>query len=203
MEQEQPFASTVPQTPRNAHRSQLTTPVRAERDQSIASTVSPSRTPRIVGRSQPTMSFRVEQEWPEEPQPSRTPRIAGRSQPTMPFRVEQEWPEEPQPWPAPIHQTMGPVRHAEEAQVYRRICTISGSFVRNEYEISPMSISSLLGSAVDEYLWAQGFEQGSVDIIRSTYERSPNRRGFIKHLSGAGMVAAEAEYLHKIITRAL
>ena len=75
--------------------------------------------------------------------------------------------------------------------------------VHDETEVTPMSISSLLGNAADEYLWAHGYQPRSVDLIQQKYEQSNSVEDFSAALAAAGMAAAEARYLYKLITQQL
>ena len=79
---------------------------------------------------------------------------------------------------------------------------ISG-IVRDEMEVTPMlmPISSMLGNAADEYLWAHGYQPRSVHLIQQKYERSNSAEDFIAALAAAGMAAAEARYLYNLITQ--
>jgi len=67
-------------------------------------------------------------------------------------------------------------------------------------EVTPMSIS-LLGNAADEYLWAHGYLQKTVDLIQWEYEQSYDMEDFVNALAKTGMAVAEAQYLYKLISR--
>jgi hypothetical protein len=66
-----------------------------------------------------------------------------------------------------------------------------------------MSVSSLLGNAANEYLWSHGYQQRSVELIQQNYEQSNSAEDFVEVLAAAGMAAAEAHYIYKLITRRL
>ena len=84
--------------------------------------------------------------------------------------------------------------------IHRHIRTVSG-VVRDEVEITPISISSLLGNAADEYLWAHGYQQRTVDLIQQKYEQTNTTEEFVEVLAAAGMAVAEAHYLYRLITQ--
>jgi hypothetical protein len=50
----------------------------------------------------------------------------------------------------------------------------------------------MLGTAADEYLWAHGYQPGSVRLIREMYERATEMSNFVDELTAAGLAVTEA-----------
>lgn len=88
--------------------------------------------------------------------------------------------------------------------MFRQIRTLTGEIIEHEFEATSMPTStSLLGRAADEYIWVQGFAQGSASLIRHAYRRSNSEGDFVHHLSKEGMAVVEARYLYNLITQHL
>lgn len=57
----------------------------------------------------------------------------------------------------------------------------------------------MLGCTADDYLWAHGYEPGSIRIIQQEYERADEVNDFVDNLAAAGMAVTEARYLYALI----
>ena len=72
------------------------------------------------------------------------------------------------------------------------------------YETKPTTRanrSSSLGPAADDYLWAHGYQRGSVRLIREVYEKSGGMNDFVDELAGAGLAITEARYIFSLIDK--
>lgn len=90
----------------------------------------------------------------------------------------------------------------EHQVVFRQLCDLSGV---TGYEFSPTiqtNARSVLGVAADDYLWAHGYQQGSVNLIKRIYERTGRMDTFADQLSMEGVPVAEARYIYSLIQQA-
>jgi hypothetical protein len=60
---------------------------------------------------------------------------------------------------------------------------------------------SMLGTAADDYLWAHGYQPGSVRLIREMYERAAGMSDFVDALTVAGLAMTEARYIFSLINK--
>lgn len=57
----------------------------------------------------------------------------------------------------------------------------------------------MLSPAADYYLWAHGYQPGSIRLIQDMYERAENMDCFIDELAKAGVPVAEGQYIFTLI----
>ena len=68
---------------------------------------------------------------------------------------------------------------------------------------STMSVNMVLGPAADNYLWAHGYQPGSIQLIQRSYERATDMESFVNQLADAGVPIAEGHYVFSLIHEAL
>jgi hypothetical protein len=62
-------------------------------------------------------------------------------------------------------------------------------------------VTSALGAAADNYLYAHGYLPGTVRLIQQIFEAAPTKDAFVKNLAEQGIPVAEVIYLHSLIVR--
>ena len=62
-----------------------------------------------------------------------------------------------------------------------------------------MNVHSALGPAVNHYLWAHGYQPGSIRLIQDIYERADDVDSFVDQLADAGVPIAEGRYISSLI----
>jgi len=62
-----------------------------------------------------------------------------------------------------------------------------------------MTINSALNPAVGRYLWAHGYQPGSIRLIQNMYERANDMDSFVDELADAGIPVTEGQYIFTLI----
>lgn len=62
-----------------------------------------------------------------------------------------------------------------------------------------MATSSALNPAANNYLWAHGYQPGSIRLIQDMYERARDMSAFVNDLAHAGVPIAEGRYIFSLI----
>ena len=88
---------------------------------------------------------------------------------------------------------------ATREHVFRYVRNLSG-VVGHELTPSTMTtMSSALNPAINHYLWAHGYQPGSIQLIQEIYERARDMSAFVDDLAGAGIPIAEGRYIYSLI----
>ena len=85
--------------------------------------------------------------------------------------------------------------------VFHRIQNLAG-FTGIEYSPSPMNVTTLLGPQANHYLWVQGSEPRSIQLIEATYQRAVDMGAFALDLAGSGLAVAKGRYMFSVISGA-
>lgn len=83
-------------------------------------------------------------------------------------------------------------------RVFRYVRRLSG-IVGHELNPSTMTATSALNPAANRYLWAHGYQPGSIRLIQDMYERAMDVTSFVDELASAGIPIAEGEYIFSLI----
>jgi hypothetical protein len=83
--------------------------------------------------------------------------------------------------------------------IFRHIRQLSG-IVGSESTPSTMTSNSALGPAANLYLWAHGYQPGSIRLIQEKYERAESMASFVDELADAGIPIAEGRYIFSLIS---
>ena len=66
-----------------------------------------------------------------------------------------------------------------------------------------MAVNSALTPAANQYLWAHGYQAGSIQLIQSMYERANDADSFANELAVSGVPIAEGRYIFSLIAGTL
>lgn len=82
--------------------------------------------------------------------------------------------------------------------VFHNIRYLSG-IVGYKTTPTPRTNNLALGPAADDYLWAHGYQQGSIQLIQRMYERATRMDGFVAELAREGVPITEGRYIFSLI----
>ena len=98
----------------------------------------------------------------------------------------------------PPHVIIRP-RTGVNARIFRHTRDLSG-IVGSEDTPSPKVNNPNLNAATNEYLWAHGYQGGTIRLIQQIYEGSETVVSFMERLTASGGISiAEAQYIHSLI----
>ena len=83
--------------------------------------------------------------------------------------------------------------------IFRHIRQLS-DIVGSESTPSTMTSNSALGPAANLYLWAHGYQPGSIRLIQEKYERAGSMASFVNELADADIPIAEGWYIFSLIS---
>jgi len=87
----------------------------------------------------------------------------------------------------------------EQPQLTFRHTRVLTGIIGHETRPTARPSTTVLGAAADEYLWAHGYEPGSVRVIQRLYERARGMNEFVDELAAAGVSITEARYIFNLI----
>jgi len=116
----------------------------------------------------------------------------------------------PPPWAPSSSSATRPAQHTppepvpgrKSRPIFRNIRSLSG-IVGCEITPTYRTNSSMLGTYADNYLWAHGYQPGSVHLIQQAYERASGVDDFANELASSGVPVAEGQYIFSLIDGAM
>lgn len=84
-------------------------------------------------------------------------------------------------------------------RIFRCVRTFSG-VIGHEYTPTTMNITSSLNYAARYYLWAHGYQPGTISLIQEVYERAESQENFSHELyDNGGIPVAQGEFIYWLI----